>query len=188
MYGIFSKWRIASWQIEPLLSPSHLWQVREGKGDEAKKKKKILAVLSSSPSPSLPRSLLPGSAGRQMTSGRLITPGWVFSNLFNGSLLKKRWRRGGGRTEAGLSPSSQASRGRTNKGESPVRDTREDQTGGGQRKDNAHYYILVARNQFLTINYSYFTFQCSGECLLVIEHVISNLNGSSLSEGITRWK
>ncbi|KAF3857414.1 hypothetical protein F7725_009273 [Dissostichus mawsoni] len=63
------------------------YQAKEGKDEEGE----ILAVLLS-PSPSLPCSLLPGSAGRQMTRvcGRLITPGWVFSNLFNGSLLKKK--------------------------------------------------------------------------------------------------
>lgn len=29
--------------------------------------------------------------------GRLITPGWVFSNLFNGGLLEEKTRGGGGR-------------------------------------------------------------------------------------------
>lgn len=57
-------------------------------GKEKKMKKKSWLSSSLLLCPSLALSL-PGSAGRQMTSGRLITPGWVFSNLFNGSLLKK---------------------------------------------------------------------------------------------------
>lgn len=71
---------------------------RKGKEDEEgevegeEEEEEILAVLLSLLLLPLPCSLLPGSAGRQMTGvcGRLITPGWVFSNLFNGSLLKKK--------------------------------------------------------------------------------------------------
>lgn len=80
------------WQCESepvlTLSPLTEYQAREGKEDE---EEEILAVLLSSSS-SFPCSLLPGSARRQMTRvcGRLITPGWAFSNLFNGSLLKKK--------------------------------------------------------------------------------------------------
>lgn len=93
----FSKWGIAFGCLagrkracsssSSSLSPLTEYQAREEKDEE----EEILAVLLSS-SPSLPCSRLPGSAERQMTRvcGRLITPGWVFSNLFNGSLLKKK--------------------------------------------------------------------------------------------------
>lgn len=129
------------------LSPSHLWQNTKPGKEKEDEEEEILAVLLSR-SPSLPCSRLPGSAGRQMTRvcGRLITPGWVFSNLFNGSLLKKktRWRRGGGRmTNTGGrqvsrpgGQGSQPSQGRNQRRRrrrrgracSPGRDTREDQT------------------------------------------------------------
>lgn len=67
---------------------------RKMKRAKEKEKKKKKSWPSSSPFFSFPSLcfLLPGSAGRQMTGvcGRLITPGWVFSNLFNGSLLKEK--------------------------------------------------------------------------------------------------
>lgn len=174
MYGIlFSKWRIAfgclagrkracssrSFSLSPLTE----YQAREEKEDE---EEEILAVLLSS-SPSLPCSILPGSAGRQMTRvcGRLITPGWVFSNLFNGSLLKKktRWRRrrGGRRRNTGgrqvSRPSgqgSQPSQGRTSEEEEDAptplveipkkikrhrRRRRERKGEKKHKKHNAHY-------------------------------------------------
>ncbi len=152
---LFSKWRIAfgclagrkrvcssrSFSLSPLTE----YQAREEKEDE---EVEILAVLLFS-SPSLPCSILPGSAGRQMTRvcGRLITPGWVFSNLFNGSLLKtkmkekKRRKEDEHRRKAGLSPqwpgestqprkNQRRRRRRRRRGctDSPGRDTREDQT------------------------------------------------------------
>lgn len=181
MYGLFFFFFFSTWQIafgclagrkqacspsSSSLSPLTEYQAREEKEDE---EEEILAVLLSS-SPSLPCSRLPGSAGRQMTRvcGRLITPGWVFSNLFNGSLLKqkkkKKTQEEGGKDdehkrEAGLSPrwpgeSTQPMKNqrRRRRGctDSPGRDTREDQTtpeeeeerekeGKKHKKHNAHY-------------------------------------------------
>lgn len=158
------------WESKPApllslsLSPLTEYQAREGKEDD---EEEILAVLSFSPS--FLCSLLPGSAGRQMTRvcGRLITPGWVFSNLFNGSLLKEktRWRRRGwgsrikntgGRQVS--RPSGQASqpsqRRRTSEEEAestdfPARDTREGVKGEEGKKNTRNIMLIIKLELFL---------------------------------------